>query len=172
MKIKLGIHFPIILLAIFGICSPTVFAGQGLSFDLAPVVLKKIWGKPSPTQLIFLPIGFHFFNQSNTMNNEQWLIALNYQGFIGGTFVNSANRRVYFGGVERQIYKHGRLSIDYLLGIMQGYKGEGLSHLGRVLSHDPGPLVSFTATWLLTEHLAINLATYGVGGLGGISYYF
>ncbi|MCL5272003.1 MAG: hypothetical protein M1486_01545 [Gammaproteobacteria bacterium] len=171
MKFKSVFVFIAYFLSI-SVCNSVLHAKQVTPSGVARTFFSGLWGKPSPSQIIFLPIGFHFFNNSDDHNNEQWLIALNYKGYIGGTFVNSASRRVVFAGVERQVYQRGKLSIDYLLAIMQGYKGEGLSHLGPTLSHDPGPLVSLTATWSLTHHLAINLATYGVGGLAGVSYYF
>lgn len=171
MKFKLGTVL-IAFIVSSSICYTIASAEQVSQFGFARTIFSKVWGKPSRSQIIFLPFGFHYFGDNSDKNNEQWLIALNYKGYLGGTFVNSANRRVVFAGVERQVYQHGKLSIDYLLAIMQGYKGEGLENLGPILGHDPGPLVSITATWSLTDHLAINLATYGVGGLAGVSYYF
>lgn len=150
---------------------PMAFADNSTDNGLTCCFFTKKWSKPAPSQAIFLPIGYHF-GKTHDLNNEQWLFALNYHGFIGGTFINSANRRIYFGGLERQIYKGEKVTIEYILAIMQGYKGQGLEYLGPILGHDPGPLIALTGRWSLTDHFSINIATYGVGALAGMSYLF
>ena len=53
---------------------------------------------------------------------------------------------------------------------MQGYGGSFEKALGPILGHDPRPLVALNVKFYLSEHLSIDLTTYGIGCLGGISY--
>lgn len=157
----------LILLALLPGVVGTSVATTSSSLD----ILRTAWGEPATSHASFLPIGRHF-SGSEMANNRNWLGAVTISGFVGGTFINSFNRRIYFGGVERQVYTKNKLSISYIIAIMSGYKGEGLEDLGPLIGHDPGPLVAIIARWLVTNNLSLDLATYGAGGLVGGSYFF
>ncbi|AWN74429.1 hypothetical protein LEAN103870_09960 [Legionella anisa] len=156
----------IVLLLLF---SNTLLAQT--QFNTPKNALKWLWGTPEATQLNFFPIGYHF-TDNHDANNKQWLIGGVYQGITAATFINTWNNRVYYVGIKRQVYKNNYISISYLVGIMQGYRGNFKKALGPVLGHDPGPLVAVNLKYYVMEHFTLELASYGVGGLIGASYIF
>lgn len=153
------------------IYSNTVKTSNSSNAYSAPRQLfASLWGTPSPSSAKFYPAGFHF--NSKNSNNLNWLTALSLHGFMGGTFVNSFNQRVYVIGVERNIFERNKFSINYALFIMHGY-GENSKKLGKsFFNHDPGPGITLSANWLVTKHLSFNILTYGGGAILGMSYNF
>ncbi|WP_454785719.1 hypothetical protein [Legionella sp. WA2024007413] len=134
-------------------------------------LVSWLWGTPVPSQVNFFPIGTHFLH-TNRVNNKQWLVGGVYRGIAAGTFINSFNRRVFYQGFNRQIYRNNLFNLSYLFGVMEGYGNEFKNYFGPILGHDPGPLVALKLDLRLSEHLSIDITTYGVGILGGISYIF
>ena len=57
--------------------------------------------------------------------DANWLLALGWRGFYGGTFVNSFGSRAFAAGIERPLVREegGRVSagLGYRLGIVTGY---------------------------------------------------
>jgi hypothetical protein len=135
-------------------------------------VLSSIWGQPSKSKVWFYPLGVHFDSNTKDPNNLQRLLAVSVSGYAAGTFVNSSNNRIYFAGVKRQVAAIERVSFDYLLAMMRGYRGEGLKRFGPIISHDPGPLAALTVSWRVSDKVSLSAAVYGVGGLVGSSFFF
>ena len=136
-------------------------------------VASWLWGNPLPTQINFDPLGYHFFDDSQP-NDKQYLVGGVYHGFTIGTFINSCNKRIFYEGVFRQIYGNSFVSVNYVVGVMEGYHGKCgiVENFGPIFGHDPGPLAALNFKLYLSEHLSIDIISYGVGGLGGISYVF
>ncbi|WP_045094994.1 hypothetical protein [Legionella fallonii] len=137
-------------------------------------IAKAVWGKPTSSRLIFLPFGYHVIQNPWGENNNQWLVDITFRGIAAGTFINSCKSRVYYGGVERDIYSVQQVTFHYVLGIMHGYRGKcGIAEaLGPVIGHDPGPIIGLGASWSPAKHVSLDLVSYGVGVLGGFSYIF
>ncbi len=62
------------------------------------------------------------------------MLAVSYNSFFAGTFINSYNIRTYVAGVQRYwVEKHPSVNVTwqlgYRLGLMYGYQIKGSTHL-------------------------------------------
>lgn len=135
-------------------------------------VVSWLWGSPLPTQINFYPLGYHFFDDRQP-NNKQWLVGGIYHGVAVGSFINSCNKRVFYEGVFRQVYDNSFVSVNYLVGVVEGYRHQcGMKDFGPILGHDPGPIGILNLKLYVSKNLSIDLNSYGIGGLTGVSYIF
>ena len=137
-----------------------------------------LWGKRAPNSITALPYAYHALGVNNGQpNNQVFLFGLTVHGYTAGTFLNSFRRRVYYAGVERNVYDSKYFSAGYLLGIMHGYHGSlhrsfGKHGVGKIIGGDPGPLFSLYGLLHVTKQFSIEIAYFGVGGLGGVNFKF
>ena len=134
-----------------------------------------IWGVAPQSSFIFAPVGYHIMDALRGIsqpNNLNWLTAVNYKTFIGGTFNNSQRRQVYFLGINRNLYTYKKLSLGYMLGIMHGYNGYLKNSLGPIFGHDPGPIAVVTMRYAVKKHVDLFSVYEGFGLLFGGSYRF
>ncbi|AUR93887.1 hypothetical protein NVP1189B_61 [Vibrio phage 1.189.B._10N.286.51.B5] len=57
-------------------------------------------------------------------NNDNYLLALEHNNFIGGAFLNSFEDVTYFGAYKVEALKFEYINVNLLLGVMYGYKEE------------------------------------------------
>ena len=135
-----------------------------------------LWGSPTKTQIHFYPFGYHSNHDFHSQpNNKQWLVGGVFNGLTAGSFISSCNKRIFYQGVERQVYGNNFIAVNYLLGVMEGYGGSSCDlskDIGPILGHDPGPLAALNFKLYVSKHVSIDVISYGVGGLGGVSYIF
>jgi hypothetical protein len=78
------------------------------------------------TRLYFGMFTTHLKEPTVSLHNN-WLIAVSYRGFFGGTFLNTFGRRAFTGGLQRTLVSHVReplaASLGVRLGVVTGYDG-------------------------------------------------
>ena len=85
---------------------------------------RQLWGRPFRDH-IYLGMWTVHFKSGEEQENTNNLVGLSWQGYYGGTFVNTHCDQVYSGGVQRSVFidKWGNLEVEagYRLGMMYGY---------------------------------------------------
>ena len=66
--------------------------------------LKTLWGKPTPTAVYIGMLTEHVRYLTNGFDGTA-LLALNFRGWIGGTFVNSYGHRSWTIGLQRDWFR-------------------------------------------------------------------
>jgi hypothetical protein len=91
--------------------------------------LSQLWefakGAP-PDNSIVLGMRSHHTNDEQ-YNDNNHMVAIDYNGYTAGTFNNSFRQQVFFAGVCREIYRHRisrhmTIDIRYRAGLMHGYR--------------------------------------------------
>jgi hypothetical protein len=133
-----------------------------------------IWGKTPKTSITFLPVGSHLVwgKQHKGSNNENLILALNYQSLAAGTFINSMNNRIYYVGIMRDVFARNHFSAGYIVGLMHGYHGSLKKYYGPVFGNDPGPIACLYGRYQFAEHLSVTMDYHVLGVAFGGSWIF
>lgn len=85
---------------------------------------NTLWGRPFRDHLLLGMWTTHFQKGEDQENNNQ-LIALAYEGYYAGTFINTFRDRVWSAGWQRTLYQDrwGIFDVEagYRAGVMYGY---------------------------------------------------
>ena len=124
-------------------------------------LLKFLWGKKEPSALYLGMWSTHLTDPDLDVQNN-WLIALNIEGFFVGTFINSYDKRSWAAGIERRLWSVGKkngfnASLGYRLGLMTGYEERFTIFFGH------SPIILF-------PELISNIAYKNVGFQIGYSW--
>jgi hypothetical protein len=93
---------------------------------------KALWGQAQESTA-YLGMWTRHFHPG--VDNNQ-MIAIDYRGYFGGTFINSYGQRSYAAGFDRTLLSRTSSSnlaygIGYRLGVIQGYDSRLLSVAGK-----------------------------------------
>ena len=87
--------------------------------------VDQLWGRPFRDKLYLGMWTMHFKPDEEQENNNE-LIGLSWNGYYGGTFINTHGDRVWSGGWQRTLFqkKYGEIDVEagYRAGMMYGYK--------------------------------------------------
>ncbi|WP_263081241.1 hypothetical protein [Endozoicomonas sp. Mp262] len=93
--------------------------------------LQKFWGTPASNRLYLGMWTYHFQKEKKKEGKgkgQDWnnqLLAFSYNGYYGGTFINTHSDRVVTLGVQRSwvqtSYGEAQVELGYRLGMMYGY---------------------------------------------------
>lgn len=124
-------------------------------------LLKFLWGEKEPSTLYLGMWSTHLTDPDLDVQNN-WLIALNIEGFFLGTFINSYDERSWAAGIERRVWSIGKqnglnASLGYRLGLMTGYEERFTMFFGH------SPIILF-------PELISNIAYKNVGFQIGYSW--
>ena len=118
----------LILASLLLCASPTRAQGSGQPDppETTPVAAPAQPRARHETRLYFGMFTTHLKEETASLHNN-WLIAVSYRGFFGGTFLNTFGRRAFTGGLQRTLVSHVReplaASVGVRLGIVTGYDG-------------------------------------------------
>ncbi len=91
--------------------------------------LSRLWefviGAPPDNSIVLGMRSYHTNDDNYNENNN--MLAIDYNGYTAGTVNNSFRQQVFFVGVCREIYRHRisrhtTIDIRYRLGLMHGYR--------------------------------------------------
>jgi hypothetical protein len=111
------------------LCASPARAQGGDSPDPPQVQPPAARDQPRPrheTRLYFGMFTTHLKERTTSLHNN-WLVAVSYRGFFGGTFRNTFGRRAFTAGLQRTLASHVReplaASVGVRLGVVTGYDG-------------------------------------------------
>lgn len=137
------------------------------------------WGRKTHNNVTLQPYTYHIFcdggicavNHDYDDNSFIQLLQVTYKGYSAGTFNNSFFHRVVYAGVQRTIFKKSRYMLNYIAGIMYGYKRDD-GFIGGMTHGYPGPILALNNEYRVSKKIFLNAAWYGIGVTFGASINF
>ena len=103
-----------------GLALSNPLAAQQNDLDTAPAELAFGWlgSERVPNGFLYAPHVWHTMNDGNYRGN---ILAFSYEGWFGGTFLNTYNRQTVLVGRSADILSFGRFGATFVYGLMYGY---------------------------------------------------
>lgn len=140
-------------------------------------VLDFIYGEPVRDGFVYLPFGIHTRAEEKAISNNG-LLGVVYNSLAFGTFINSFDDRTWYLASARNIISYNGFGLDYLAGVLYGYKGR-LSTIDVIpfsntflFKGNLNPVVTISAYYEISEKFEIRTMITPLVVLTGIKYNF